>query len=316
MKTIRFNSVRTPLVIAIAALLGACGSIPQNARLDEARSSYNKAATDPQIVRGASSELRQAKQALEIADAALQSGDDPSAVDHYAYLARQRTEIAMQAGKIGEAEQAVARSQKQRDRILIDARTSEAEARTKEAEARTKEAEASSRDAAAAQKLAEERLAAAELARQQASEADARAAALEAQLAELKARKTDRGMVLTLGDVLFDTGLATLKAGAMRTVDQLANFLEKNPTRKVLIEGHTDSVGGDEYNRGLSQRRADAVRQALTDRRITVERIETKGLGEGYPVANNATAAGRQQNRRVEVIFSDDNGSIKARTQG
>lgn len=302
MKTNHFKPIGTPILLALATFLGACSSVPPNPRLNEAHSAYDAAAVDPLVVRSASGELRQAQQALAKADAAQLSGDDPTAVEHYAYLARQRTEVALQSGKINQSEQAVARSQAQRDRILIDARTNEADAR--------------GRDAEAARKLANERLVAAQAARQQASDAESRAAALEAQLAELKAKKTDRGMVLTLGDVLFDTGRATLKAGAMRTVDQLADFLGKDPSRKVLIEGHTDSVGSEDSNRGLSQRRADAVRLALTDRRIAAERIETHGLGEGYPVANNDTAAGRQQNRRVEIIFSDDNGNIKARNQG
>ncbi len=108
--------------------------------------------------------------------------------------------------------------------------------------------------------------------------------------------------MLTLGDVLFATGRATLMPGGLQTVDRLANFLQKYPDRNVLIEGHTDSVGRAEYNMGLSQRRADAVRKALMDRGIGAERITTKGYGESYPVASNKTAAGRQENRRVEVV--------------
>ena len=140
-----------------------------------------------------------------------------------------------------------------------------------------------------------------------------RAKALEAELTELKAKKTDRGMVLTLGDVLFDSSKSTLKAGALRTIDQLAQFLDKTPTRKILIESHTDSVGGAEFNRGLSKSRAAAVQTALAEKKIGADRVSIAGLGEDFPVANNETAAGRQQNRRVEVIFSDETGSVKAR---
>ena len=122
------------------------------------------------------------------------------------------------------------------------------------------------------------------------------------ELEELKAKQTERGMVLTLGDVLFATGRATLMPGALLTIDKLSNFLEKHPDRNVLVEGHTDSVGKAEYNVLLSQRRADAVSKALLERGISAERITTKGYGESYPVAGNNTAAGRQQNRRVEII--------------
>lgn len=135
--------------------------------------------------------------------------------------------------------------------------------------------------AQAARKLAEERLTAAESSRQQAAAARSTVSTLQAEMAALKAKPTERGMVLTLGDVLFDSGQAKLKPGAMRTVDQLATFLGKNADRKALIEGHTDNVGGDALNRELSQRRAGAVRQALEDRRISGNRVQANGLGEG-----------------------------------
>jgi outer membrane protein OmpA-like peptidoglycan-associated protein len=115
-------------------------------------------------------------------------------------------------------------------------------------------------------------------------------------------------MVMTLSDVLFDTAQATLKPGADRAVDRLAQFLKDSPGTHVLIEGHTDSVGSDDYNVALSERRAQAVADALTARGVSADRIQTKGLGKSYPVATNDTQAGRQQNRRVEIVFSDTSG--------
>jgi outer membrane protein OmpA-like peptidoglycan-associated protein len=140
-------------------------------------------------------------------------------------------------------------------------------------------------------------------------EADAarmRAASLEEELKDLKAQKTDRGLVLTLGDVLFDTGKATLKPGAFATIDRLANALKQDPGRKVLIEGHTDSVGSDEFNQQLSQNRALSVQAALMERGVSGDQLAALGKGEGYPVASNDDTAGRQQNRRVELIITED----------
>lgn len=298
---------RTAAALAMAGLLAACASGPATtSQLTEAHRAYDSAAADAQVVRSAPLELRKAQEALAKADAAANANDDLSTVDHYAYLARQRTEVAVQAGQIARSDEIVAQAQANRDRIVIDARTREAEAQ-RDAAIRARSSAEQSRS------LAEQRLAAAQAAQQQASVANARASSLEAQLAELQAKKTDRGMVLTLGDVLFDTGRATLRAGAMRTVDQLASFLENNPSQKILVEGHTDNVGSDASNRELSMRRAESVKRALTDRRIASDRVETNGLGEGYPVASNASADGRQRNRRVEVIFADENGVVKAR---
>ena len=145
---------------------------------------------------------------------------------------------------------------------------------------------------------------------QQADVATATAKDAQRELAELQAKQTDRGMVVTLSDVLFDTGAATLKPGADLALGRVADFMQQNPNTKLIVEGHTDSVGSDTYNEGLSQRRADAVRAALISRGIQSDRVETVGRGEGFPVASNDTQEGRQQNRRVEIIFSDESGTF------
>ena len=123
------------------------------------------------------------------------------------------------------------------------------------------------------------------------------------ELEELNAKETRRGLVLTLGDVLFASGKANLLPGSQRTIDKLAAFLEENPERKVLIEGHTDNIGSTTYNLDLSLRRAQAVKEALVAKGVDPERIVAQGYGEMYPVASNADAAGRQRNRRVEIVI-------------
>ena len=140
-----------------------------------------------------------------------------------------------------------------------------------------------------------------------------RAEGLERDLADLKAQKTDRGMVVTLGDVLFDTGKSTLQPGAQRSVAQLVQVLVRHPERRVLIEGFTDSVGREEMNMGLSQRRAQTFQRELMNGGIAADRIEVRAWGEANPVADNGSAAGRQRNRRVEVLFSDAEGHLAAR---
>lgn len=142
----------------------------------------------------------------------------------------------------------------------------------------------------------------------EAEAARARAQSLEQELKDLKAQRTERGLVLTLGDVLFDTGKATLKPGAYATIDRLASALKEDPARKVMIEGHTDSVGTDEFNQQLSQNRALSVQGALMERGVSGSQISAVGKGEGFPVASNDNAAGRQQNRRVELIFTEESG--------
>ena len=133
------------------------------------------------------------------------------------------------------------------------------------------------------------------------------------EIAELNAKKTDRGLVLTLGDVLFEFDRAELMTGAFRTIDKLVEFLKKYENRNVLIEGHTDSIGTPEYNIGLSERRAEEVRNSLLQRGISPVRIIAKGYGESYPVATNVYESGRQQNRRVEIIILNEGVSAKSK---
>ncbi len=138
---------------------------------------------------------------------------------------------------------------------------------------------------------------------------------LQAEVDQLKATPTPRGLVLTLGDVMFDTGRAQLNPGSGRKLDQVAQFLTSHPERRVQIDGYTDSVGTDSYNQDLSQRRAEAVKSALVARGVDPSRIGTQGYGKGYPVADNTDSGGRQLNRRVEVIIGQDDGaSIAARS--
>lgn len=151
-----------------------------------------------------------------------------------------------------------------------------------------------------------------------AQRAEARLEAREAQIRKLQedmqAKQTARGTLVTFGNVLFDIDRAELKPGGMRSVQKLADFLNDNPERKVIVEGYTDSTGSAEYNQRLSERRADAVRMALVKMGVDPQRIVSQGYGKEYPVASNSDSAGRAMNRRVEVTISDDNKPVAPRS--
>ncbi len=134
-----------------------------------------------------------------------------------------------------------------------------------------------------------------------------RARQAEQALADLQAERTNRGIVLNFaGDVLFNVNESVVLPGARTNLDRVVAFLRDNPKREVLVEGHTDSTGSDEYNMALSQRRADAVGNYLISGGIAGNRIASRGYGESMPVASNANAAGRQQNRRVSIVILDE----------
>jgi len=302
-----------PLSLIAAAILAGCTTMPsQNTALEEARSVYSSAQTNPQVASLAPLELQKAGDSLNKADAALSKGDD-AAVNQLAYLTKQQVAIAQETAKRKAAEQAIVDASTQRDQIRLTARTAEADAAQRQAAMSQAEADAARQQALTAQQSADQKAAALAAARAQAERDQALIAQQEQQLKELDAKQTARGMVITLGDVLFAVNKAQLSAGGVRNVQKLADFLNQYPQRKVLIEGHTDSTGSRSINQPLSERRADAVRSALVGMGIGGDRIETRGYAEAYPVASNNTAGGRQMNRRVEIILSDDKGNIVPR---
>jgi len=279
-------NARTAMGMGLALALAACVSTPRpNAALESARAAVQTAQADPNVGKYAALDMEAAKKQLEVAEAAAARRDD-AGVNHPAYLAAQTARLA-QARAAAKADDArVAAGQGERDKIQLAARTRDVD----NAKMAT--------TAALGQ-------------RDQATEQSAR---LQAEVDQLKATPTPRGLVLTLGDVLFDTGKARLNPGSARKLDQLAQFLADHPDRRVQIDGFTDSVGTDSYNQDLSQQRADAVKSALITRGIDPSRIGSQGYGKGFPVANNVDSGGRQLNRRVEVVIGGDNGAaISAR---
>jgi outer membrane protein OmpA-like peptidoglycan-associated protein len=205
--------------------------------------------------------------------------------------------------KIGAAKDAAAA---ERERKETEAKAREAEQSRLEAEKARKEATAQAQETEKARAEAEAKAREAERSRKEAEQTKAEVEQLLKDLAELQGKQTDRGIVLTMGDVLFAFGKADLASGAVRNVDKLAQYLEKHPERNLLIEGHTDSVGSDEFNLALSQKRADAVKEVLTAKGISPDRMMTKGYGKQFPVAGNDTESGRQLNRRVEVVILNE----------
>jgi outer membrane protein OmpA-like peptidoglycan-associated protein len=151
-----------------------------------------------------------------------------------------------------------------------------------------------------------------------AQRAQARLDARDAQIKQLQdslnAKQTDRGTLVTFGDVLFATDRADLKSSGLVNINKLAQFLSENPDRKVIVEGYTDSTGTANHNQSLSERRAGSVRTALVKMGVDPARIVAQGYGKEYPVAENSSVSGRAMNRRVEVTISNDNQPVIPRS--
>lgn len=285
-----------PLTLITVAMLAGCGSMPPNATLAAAHESFNYARSNPEVTNLAAVELKDAGDSLTKADTAFREGEEEADVSHLAYIANQQVAIAEEVAKRKTAESAVTTAGAKRDQVRLDARTAEANAANRQVELAHQITDRQATELAVAGANSE---------RDQAIIAQQ-----EKLLNALNAKKTDRGMMITLSDVLFNTNKAKLKSSGMHKVQKLADFLTEYPQYKVLVEGNTDSQGGDEFNQELSDRRAESVKNALIDMAISGDRVEARGYGEDYPVASNANAAGRQLNRRVEIILSDNNGNI------
>ncbi len=295
------NSMRNLVAAAVGAvLIGGCATTPKTLpEVEQARADVQTLAHEPLAEQIASKELADARKSLEGADLALKERRKEDAL-HYAHLASQQAQTGEARVEEERSKQQVAKGEANRNRVLLESRTVEAEQAAATAKAQAAQAEAARQQA--------------EASRQEALAAKAESEDMQRQLAELQAKQTERGMVLTLGDVLFDTAKSTLKPGASTVMERVAAFMQKNPDTKVMIEGHTDSRGSDEYNQELSKQRAIAVQDALASRGIDRNRVEAVGKGEGFPVASNDDNAGRQQNRRVEIVFSDQEGKFASGT--
>lgn len=305
--------ILTPVLVAVVALVTACGSVTTTSLLDQTRSDFRQAQNNPNVVNYAPLELKQAGDAMAQAEVAASDNDGAEKVDKLAYLAKQKIAVSQEVAKQKSAEAEVANSGKQRDQMRLDQRTNEADAANLSAEKARQDALLAQSQTAQAQRDAQAAQVDAANAQRQAQDAQARNAQLEAQLNDLAAKKTARGLVITLGDVLFGTDLSGLTPNGMNTVQKLANVLQQNPQLTVLVEGFADSTGAAGYNQALSERRAGAVQTALQGFGIGRERVAMRGYGEAYPVAANDSAGNRQLNRRVEIVLSDDSGKVMPR---
>jgi outer membrane protein OmpA-like peptidoglycan-associated protein len=274
------------LATAVALSVAGCASTPETIEeLETARAVVPQVEASPRAG-VAVSNITDARKALDRANALADKHGKLADIQYEATVANRNAEIANAKILTAQAKDDVEKGTAQRQAVLTEARQLEADRNAQQA--RTASAQAQS--------------------------AEDRAKALERELADLKGKKTDRGVVVTLGDVLFDTGKATLKPGAYATIDRLATVLKEGSSRKVMIEGNTDSVGSDEYNQALSERRAQSVQAALFERGVDASQTSTVGKGESTPVASNDNPVGRQQNRRVELVFQEDRSKVASDT--
>ena len=278
------------LTLAAALVLGACQSTPpappRHQALVEAGAAVALLRSDPAVARAAPVQVGDAEAALRRAQNAWDAGRDEATTRHLAYLAVQRAEIARNIAGARIADARAEQAGLERERLLAERKAQVAHLTQAQA---------------------------AEAARAEAAREGARAETLRRQLELIDGRPTARGMAIALPDALFEPGRERLRGAAARVADRIAAVLRQHPERRVLVEGYTDNVGGPELNLELSRRRAEAFRQALLARGVAPARIDVSGHGEAFPLTDNTTAAGRRQNRRVEVLFSDAQGQFRPR---
>jgi OmpA-OmpF porin, OOP family len=317
----------TYLSIPMLLLLAGCGSTVDEStardRLDQARAAYNQAKASADVTGTAQLPLVEAAKDLQTAE----NTSDYDKMEHSAYLAERKSRTALALGEGKAAGRELERLKKESNDTILQVKEQQMAAKGRELKSAQSEAERAKLEAESAKMAADRARGESERAQTEAerarSEAErARSEAVQAktesektkaeneqlvrELSELKGKETDRGVVLTIGDLLFQTAKADLSPQANASVTKLAQFLMNHPNRNLSIEGHTDSVGSDEYNDALSIRRAEAVKNALVAKGVGAERIVTKGLGKRFPIASNATAQGRQLNRRVEVVVLNE----------
>lgn len=320
------------LLLLSMLLVSACAGQPKkDLALEQVRTQLERLKEDEDLKGYAPLALGEAERALRQAENAR--GDKTQRL-HLIYMADRRIQIARTAAQHEQLQAEYDRLEAERNTFLVWASQLEAEKARMEAEqarmisqataeeadrARRETAEAlereqqSARTAQHAQEEAEQAKAlavssatAAELAQREAEIASQQAASLRRQLENLQLRQTESGVVVTLGDVLFESGETDLVSEAVTSIEEVVELLQSEPGKLIRIEGHTDSTGSSETNLRLSQQRADAVLTALVQFGVEASRITSVGMGEDFPIASNDTEEGRSQNRRVDVILLDE----------
>lgn len=307
-------------VVSVALALGGCATTSEAPNsLTQAREAFQQARSNPDVPRFAGAELNQAGRALDRVEQLWTSSSDAEIIEHEAYLAKQPARIATETAAARAARAQIEQADLERKSVIAQSRVSQARSEQQDAEAAQRTAELDRAtalqqvDTARKEALTQEQRATGlreeavrDGARAQASQAEAeeQIRQLESQLKDMKAAQTSRGWVLTLGsDVLFDVGQSVLKPGAYRSLQRISTFLQAHPDQSASVEGYTDSTGSEQLNLDLSRRRAEAVVQALVARNVEPGRVQARAFGEGFPIASNDTVAGRQLNRRVELVL-------------
>lgn len=275
-------------VVFSLLLVASCASSPVSPEgSTQVRAKLTALQNDGNLAAQVPVEIREAEEAVRMAEEPI-SEDETALGEHRVYIADNKVAIAQAKATTRFAEMQRTLLSEEREAARLKARTMEADRARQGADQARRNAEAAD--------LANTR--AATLAAQQAAE-------YQRQIEALEARPTDRGLVLTLGDVLFATGSAELEGSASGNLNKLVSFLKQYPERNVQIEGHTDNVGSSSLNLALSRQRAESVMTYLTQQGIAARRISAMGLSMNQPIASNDNASGRQQNRRVEIIIGD-----------
>ena len=287
-------------------------------QLQEAEDSYRQKRDKKTVISEARDAVQTAEEArvMSVKQKAEEEAQARAAAEKQAaeeHAAKAKAEAEAEAARRQEAEQARLQAEaakEEAERMKQEALKAAAEAaKAKEDAEKARQAAIAEQQAALAQKQAAE--SEAEKARQAAAKAEAEKAALREQLrvqlnSILQTQDSARGLIVNMSDVLFDTGSYTLKPGAREKLAKVSGILLAHPGLTLQIEGHTDSVGSDEFNQRLSEQRAGSVRDFLADQGVPASSITARGFGKTEPVATNDTAEGRQRNRRVEIIVNGD----------
>lgn len=298
------------IAVAAAMLVASACSAPmvRPDGADNARAKLAALQSDTQLASHAPVEIKDAETAVRAAEEPREDGD---LARHLVSIADRKVDTAASTAQARLLEDQRKTLSEQREKARLDSRTREADSARTDATIAQGQATSARAEADAARSQTEIARAQADAARLQAEASRQQADDLQRQITELNARETDRGLVVTLGDVLFATGRAELRGGTPTNLSKLAAFLNKYPDRSVTIEGHTDSVGSEDSNLGLSERRAASVKTYLVNQGVASSRVTSTGKGEGSPVAGNDSTTGRQQNRRVEVIIANAQAALK-----
>lgn len=301
---------KTTLSAALIVGLAGCSSTPEKSpMMTQLDNQFNSLVAQGDAYELAPEATSDAEEQVSKAQKMFKKDADKELLEHQVYLAERSIEIAEETYTYEKEQKYIEQAQLEQKDVLLSAKEREVEQARAGQIISDVEAHAAAQKNAQLQQELEQQSQQLSSSEQEVNQSAQKVEQLNNMLKEMSTKQSDRGLVISVTDIVFSSGNSEIDQDTKRQLTDVAAFLKSYPEREIVVEGYTDSTGSSEFNQNLSKLRAQAVREELVNQGVDDSRLKVKGYGEEFPVADNATEQGRDMNRRVEIVLANSNDS-------